>query len=105
MKLNVIVDLICIHSLWFGIRSRLGQRHGHQNTTWLLICIKIYIRKLYMYIFMKVILKANICIFLWKQFWKQIYLYDFHISKLNDLKVIHNLYFQCLTQTFSKNDF
>jgi hypothetical protein len=26
----------------------------------------------------------------------------FHISKLNHLKVIHNLYSQCLTQTLSK---
>jgi hypothetical protein len=24
---------------------------------------------------------------------RQIYLYDFHILKLNDLKVIHDLYF------------
>jgi hypothetical protein len=30
------------------------------------------------------------------------YLYDFHIFKLNDLKVIHDLYSQCLTQTLSK---
>jgi hypothetical protein len=29
-------------------------------------------------------------------------LYDFHIFKLNDLKVIHNLYSQRLTQTLSK---
>jgi hypothetical protein len=27
---------------------------------------------------------------------------DFHISKLNNLKVIHDLYSQCLTQTLSK---
>jgi hypothetical protein len=27
---------------------------------------------------------------------------DFHICKLNDLKVIHHLYSQCLTQTLSK---
>lgn len=31
-----------------------------------------------------------------------IYSYDFHISKLNNLKVIHNLYSQCLTQALSK---
>jgi meiotically up-regulated gene 157 (Mug157) protein len=30
------------------------------------------------------------------------YLYDFHIFKLNNLKVIHSLYSQCLTQTLSK---
>jgi hypothetical protein len=29
-------------------------------------------------------------------------LYDFHIFKLNNLKVIHDLYSQCLTQTLSK---
>jgi hypothetical protein len=33
---------------------------------------------------------------------RQIYLYEFHISKLNDLKIIHNLDSQCLTQTLSK---
>jgi hypothetical protein len=32
---------------------------------------------------------------------KSIYMI-FHIFKLNDLKVIHDLYFQCLTQTLSK---
>jgi hypothetical protein len=30
------------------------------------------------------------------------YLYDFHISKFNDLKVIHDLYSQRLTETWSK---
>jgi hypothetical protein len=33
---------------------------------------------------------------------RQIYSCSFHISKLNDLKVIRDLYFQCLTQTLSK---
>jgi hypothetical protein len=42
-----------------------------------------------MYILMKVFFKTN-------------HLYDFHIFKLNDLKVIHDLYSQCLTQTLSK---
>ena len=42
-----------------------------------------------MYIFMKV-------------FSRQIYLYGFHISKLNNLKVIHDLYSQYLTQALSK---
>ena len=41
----------------------------------------------------------------WKYFSKQIYSYGFYISKLNNLKVIHDLYSQYLTQTFSKNDF
>jgi hypothetical protein len=40
----------------------------------------------------KKLLKSYICIFLWKWFSKQIYWYDFHISKLNYLKVIHHLY-------------
>jgi hypothetical protein len=38
-----------------------------------------------MYTFMKVYFKTNL-----------------HISKLNNLKVIHDLYSQCLTQTLSK---
>jgi hypothetical protein len=42
-----------------------------------------------MYILMKVIFKTN-------------YFYDFHIFKLNDLKVIHDLYSKCLTQILSK---
>jgi hypothetical protein len=42
-----------------------------------------------MYILMKVIFKT-------------IYLYDFHIFKLNNLKIIHDLYSQYLTQTLSK---
>jgi hypothetical protein len=33
---------------------------------------------------------------------RQIYLYYFHISKLNELKVVDDLYFQYLTQTLSK---
>ena len=36
-----------------------------------------------------------------KVFSRQIYSYGFHISKLNNLKVIHDLYSQCLTQTLS----
>ena len=35
-----------------------------------------------------------------KCFLKQIYSYGFHFFKLNNLKVIYDLYFQCLTQTF-----
>ena len=46
----------------------------------------------YMYIFMKV-------------FSRQIYSYGFHISKLNKLKGINDLYFQCLTQILSKMTF
>ena len=43
-----------------------------------------------MYIFMKVLFKTNL------------YPYGFQIFKLNNLKVIHDLYSQCLTQTLSK---
>ena len=42
-----------------------------------------------MYIFMKVFLR-------------QIYSYNFHFFKPNNLKVIHDLYSQCLTQILSK---
>jgi hypothetical protein len=64
----------------FGKRSRLRQRHGPQNTTLTSFFYKNIYWKLYMYIF------------LWKWFAKQIYWYDFHISELNDLKVIYHLY-------------
>ena len=37
-----------------------------------------------------------------KDFSRQIYSYNFYICKLNNLKVINDLYFQCLTQTLSK---
>ena len=37
-----------------------------------------------------------------KVFSRQIYSYGYHISKLNNLKVIHGLYSQCLTKTLSK---
>jgi hypothetical protein len=46
--------------------------------------------------------KTNICILLWKYFARRTYSCSFHISKLNDLKVIHDLYSQCLTQIMSK---
>jgi hypothetical protein len=78
------------YSLQFGKWSRLGQRHGLQSTT------------LTSYFYIKNLLKTNICILLWKYFARQIYLCSFHISKLNDLKVIHDLYSQCLTQIMSK---
>jgi hypothetical protein len=37
-----------------------------------------------------------------KVFLRQIYSCSFHISKLNNLEVIHDLYSQCLTQILSK---
>ena len=40
-----------------------------------------------------------------KVFSRQIYSYGFCILKLNNLKVIHDLYFQCLTQILSKTTF
>jgi hypothetical protein len=45
-----------------------------------------------MYIFMKVFYKTNLLMY-------------FHISKPNNLKVIHDLYSQFLTQILSKNVF
>jgi hypothetical protein len=80
---------IITYSLWFPIRSRLGQRHGHQSTTLTSLFYKNIIEKLYMYILTKVIFKTKL-------------LYDFHIFKLNDLKVVLVLYSQCLTKTLSK---
>jgi hypothetical protein len=41
-------------------------------------------------------------IFLRKYFTRQIYSCSFHISKLNNLIVIHDLYSQYLTQILSK---
>ena len=37
-----------------------------------------------------------------KVFLRQIYSYNFHICKFNKLKIINDLYSQCLTQTMSK---
>ena len=37
-----------------------------------------------------------------KIFLRQIYSYNFYFFKLNDLKIIHDLYSQCLTQILSK---
>jgi hypothetical protein len=50
------------------------------------------------------LLKINICIFLWKYFARQIYSCSFHISKLNDLKVIHDL-FPMFDSNHVQNDF
>ena len=59
---------------------------------WLLIFIKIFIAKWYIYI-------------LWKYFSRQIYSYNFCILKLNNLKIIHDLCSQYLTQTLFKTTF
>jgi hypothetical protein len=41
-----------------------------------------------------------------KTIFKKIYWYDFHIYKLNNLKVIHHLYiFPMFDSNFVKNDF
>ena len=40
-----------------------------------------------------------------KVFSRQIYSYNFHICKLNNLKVIDDLYSQYLTQNMSKTTF
>jgi hypothetical protein len=66
-------------------------RHGHQSKSQLLLLFSTkYLLESYIctYIFMKAIFKTNV--------------YDFHIYKLNDLKVIYDLYSQCLTQTLSE---
>jgi hypothetical protein len=78
------------YSLRIRFRSRLGQRHGLQNTT-LTSCF-----------YKKYLWKSNICILLWKYFSRQIYSYNFYICKLINLKVIDDLYSQCLTQILSK---
>jgi hypothetical protein len=59
----------------------------NKNTTLTSLFYKIFIEKLYMYILMKVIFKKN--------------LFILYIFKLNNLKLIHNLYFQYLTQILS----
>jgi hypothetical protein len=59
---------------------------------WLHFSIKIFIQKWYMYIFMKVYFKTNLFIL-------------FSHFQTQQLKVIHDLYSRCLTQTLSKNDF
>ena len=40
-----------------------------------------------------------------KVFLRQIYSYNFHFFKLNNLKVIHDLYSQYLTQILSKTSY
>ena len=59
----------------------------------ILVIIKIFIEK------------WDIYIYLWKYFSRQIYSYNFHICKLNNLKVIDDLYSQYLTQNMSKTTF
>jgi hypothetical protein len=39
---------------------------------------------------------------LWNYFTRQIYSCSFHIFKLNNLKVIHDLYSRCLIEILSK---
>jgi len=75
-------------------RSRLGQRHGLQSSS-LTFCFykNIYQKVVYVY-FYKSIFQS-----------RQIYSYGFHISKFNNLKIIHGLIFQCLIQTWFKTIF
>jgi hypothetical protein len=51
---------------------------------------------------LKYLSKFERCIVLQKYFAKQIYSYSFHISKLNNLKVLYDLCFQYLTKILSK---
>jgi hypothetical protein len=48
-----------------------------------------FLKKYLLESYMKIFVKINLLIY-------------FHISKPNDLKVIHDLYSQCLAQTLSK---
>jgi hypothetical protein len=75
----------------YSLRSEknLGQQYGLPNT----ILTSCYYKKN--------LSNSDVCILLWKYFWKQIYSYSFHIYKLNNLKVIDDLYSQGLTQTLS----
>jgi hypothetical protein len=58
--------------------------------------------QLWLLTFYKITIKINICILLWKYFAKQIYSCGSHISKLNELRVVNDLYSQFLTQTMLK---
>jgi hypothetical protein len=40
-------------------------------------------------------------VYFYESIFQQIYLYNFHICKLNNLKVINDLHSQCLTKTLS----
>ena len=53
----------------------------------------------------KYLAQSDIFIFLQKYYSRQIYSYDFCILKPNNLKVIHDLCYQCLIQTLSKTIF
>jgi hypothetical protein len=78
------------YSSRFTIRSRLWQR---QSTTLTSIFYKnIYCKVIYVYSY-----ESN--------FQDKNYLYDFHIFKLNDLKIIYDLYSQCLNSNIIQNDF
>jgi hypothetical protein len=60
-----VVAVSSIHRILppVSYRSRLGHRHGPKVQFWFLFSIKIFIEKLYMYIFMNVIFKTNL--FIW----------------------------------------
>ena len=79
-----------IYSLRAGKKSRLGQRHGLQNITLTPYYYKNIYRKMrYVYFYEYIFQDKPIHII-------------FHICKLNNLKVIDDLYSQCLTQNMSK---
>jgi hypothetical protein len=66
----------------FAKWSHIGPRQVSKIQLWLLIFIKIFIKRLTYVYFYEIILQDK----------SQIYSCNFHISKLNDLKVIHDLY-------------
>jgi hypothetical protein len=60
-----VVAVPSIHSILppVSYKSHLGHRHGPKVQFWFLFSIKIFIEKLYLYIFMNVIFKINL--FIW----------------------------------------
>jgi len=78
------------YSFRIGKESRLGQRHGLQNTTLTSYFFKnIYKKVIYINFYENIFQDKSIHII-------------FYICKLNNLKVIDDLYSQCLIQTLSK---
>jgi hypothetical protein len=54
-------------------------------------CDTVFKTKLWLVFYKKYLFKNDLFILLWEYFPSQIYSYDFHIFKLNNLKTIHDL--------------
>ena len=88
-----IFHLITAYSLHTRKRSRFGQRHGLQRLN-----LTSY--------FYKNICRKMIYLYFYESIFQDKYIHMvFVFLKLNNLKVIHDLYFQCLTQILSKTTF